>query len=404
MNRFNPIALGAFAGAALCAMRLANASPPLAASVDALQLAGAQRAFALDLFRALPEDGENVFLSPYSISTALGMTYAGARGACAEEMARALRFELPPERLHAAFGELIRADQSATSDGVELAVANALWGQKDYGFLPEYLELTQRHYGGGLSTVDFVGATEPARQTINTWVASHTRDKITELLKAGDVNADTRLVLTNAVYFKGAWATEFDAGMTDEAAFQVSPTQSVEVETMTQRGTFRMARSDGVQVIRLPYRGEKVSMLVILPDKPDGLADVVAKITPSRVEGWFTAAQAEEIVLYMPKFRFRSRFDLANVLGVLGMKAAFGAGADFSGMTGRNDLFISRVVHEAFVEVNEEGTEAAAATGVVMMRTSITPTVRVDHPFLFAIRNEVTGSWLFVGKITNPAA
>jgi len=370
---------------------------------DTQQLVDGNRAFALDLLHALRDTEGNLVFSPYSISTALAMTYAGARGTCAEEMAQTLHFALPSERLHPAFAELLERDNAAaTRQAMSLAVANALWGQKGLGFLVEFLELARQHYGAGLRELDFVGATEPARLEINAWIEERTQGRIVDLLQPGDIDAMTVLVLTNAIYFKGAWRSAFDPKLTAPAPFQLGGGKTVEVPTMTQSGTFRLARVSGAQVLALPYRGEELSMVIVVPKAVDGLAELEKSITAADLEQWIDGAASEEVTVRMPRFRVSGRIELKDVLKGLGMKSAFGPGADFSGMTAAERLFIAKVIHQAFVEVNEEGTEAAAATAVVMKRTSMPAVVQIDRPFLFIIRNDVTRSWLFVGRVCHP--
>ncbi|HRX85299.1 MAG TPA: serpin family protein [Phycisphaerae bacterium] len=397
MSKAAPLLAGLLAAAAV-----ASADVPGAPSLDALHLAQSNRAFALALYDVLGDEG-NIFYSPYSISTALAMTYAGARNQTAEEMARALHFDLPPQRLHKAFAELMQRDQTVSGEkGIELAIANALWGEKSITFREDFLDLTRQYYGAGLRQVDFAHDTEAARRTINAWVADHTEDKIDELLKPADVDAGTALVLTNAVYFKGLWLEQFDAEMTDDMPFHLAGGKTIDVETMTQSAKLRMYNAENVRVLCLPYQGEKMSLVVILPNEVDGLAKLMQSLSPSAVEGWITQAQRQQVTVFLPKFKLESRIDLNAGLGKLGMNAAFSGAADFSGMAKDQKLAISRVIHEACVEVSEEGTEAAAATGVVMMRTAISPTFRADHPFLFLIRNDLTGSWLFLGRLSAP--
>lgn len=386
----------------IAAQAAASAPGSATPSLDALHMAESNRMFALELFNAVRDDG-NLFLSPYSISAALGMTYAGAGGPTAEEMAKVLHFDLPPERLHKAFAELMQQDTTAAGEDVEIAVANALWADRALTFRPEYVELTRRFYDAGVRTLDFAGEAEAARSTINDWVAGHTRKRIEELLKPGDIDSGTAAVLTNAIYFKGLWWRQFDETATDVMPFQLGGSVTVDTEMMMQRGPFRVHAAPHARVLCLPYRGEKMSFVVILPNEVDGLAKLAAELKPAEVEGWITQARRSEFDVYLPRFQLKSRLQLKEPLQRMGMRAAFGA-ADFSAMAERDALVISKVVHEAFVEVTEEGTEAAAATGVVMTRTALTPVFRADHPFLFIIRNDLTGSWLFLGQLTRPEA
>lgn len=360
--------------------------------------------FACDLYGRLRTESGNLFFSPGSISTALAMTYAGAKGNTAAQMAAALHFKLPQDQLHPAFAALSER-VSAKKEGMEVRIANRLWGQAGYPFLPEYLQLTKHDYGAELGQVDFVSRTEAARQTINTWVEQQTDEKIKDLIPQGALDEMTRLVLTNAIYFKGDWASPFDKKATKKAPFYLSADRSVEVPMMFENGLFRFAAVDGDRILALPYAGDDLSMWVLLPKEIDGLAALEAKLTPETLQKWETALRRRSVDVYLPRFKAESSFSLSGVLQAMGMTTAFAPGqADFSGMTERKDLSISEVVHKAFVDVNEKGTEAAAATGVVIGITSVqaTPEFRADHPFVFLIRDNHTGSILFMGRMENP--
>ena len=381
------------------------------AEVEAL--VSANTAFALDLYQRLRRGEGSIFFSPYSISVALAMTYAGARGATAEEMARVLHFDLFGEtggsapRLHSAFGELIRRVNALGEAGnYQLSVANALWGQKGAGFLPGFLDLTRTHYGAGLREVDFASATEAARKTINAWVEEETQDRIEDLIPPGVLDALTQLVLTNAIYFKGTWASQFSREATREEPFTLPDGDRVTVSMMRRTGEYRYAESEALQVLELPYAGDDLSMVVLLPRKVGGLSDLERRLTPENLHGWLAGLRSRRVQVSLPRFTLASGFRLAEALRALGMADAFTPGrADFSGMNGRRDLYISAVLHKAFVEVNEEGTEAAAATAVVMVKSAApSPPVvfRADHPFLFLIRERPSGSILFLGRLLNP--
>jgi serpin B len=365
--------------------------------------------FACKLYGQLRDKKGNLFLSPYSISSALAMTYAGARGETADEMARALAFTLPPDRLHPSFGFLtaqFNADEKAKRD-YQLSVANALWGQKGFGFLPDFLQLTRTNYGAGLRDVDFVGATEQARKKINAWVEKETQDKIKDLLQPGVLTVDTRLVLTNAIYFKGFWADQFKKKATRTEDFKTSATASVKAPLMHRTGDYKHFDGGDFQALELPYKGNELSMVVLLPKKVDGLPEFEKKLTGANLTGWLGRLRKQEVVVTLPRFKTTREFMLKEPLQALGMKRAFVAGgADFTGMSGTEGkrLFISAVVHKAFVDVNEEGTEAAAATAVVVsiLSARITPVFRADHPFVFLIRDNRSGSVLFMGRLTNP--
>ena len=366
-------------------------------------------AFAFGLYRALSgSQTGNLFLSPASISTALAMTYGGARGRTAEQMAQALRYSLPQERLHPAFGAQ-RAQLLGGDRPYELAVANRLWGHVGFQFREAYLALTRAGYGAELARVDFIGETEKTRVAINDWVEEQTRDKIVDLIPPGVLTGDTRLVLTNAIYFKGKWASQFDVAHTRKQAFTRHDGGEVDVDLMHQTAEFAYLEQPGsFQLLALPYLGDRLEMLVLLPTAADGLSALEARIDAASLEQWLAAARRQEVRVWLPRFRLEVALQLNQPMKDLGMVDAFdSAAADFSGMTGSPGLFVSDILHKAFVDVNEEGTEAAAATAVVMAIESEhppPPEFRADHPFLFLIRDRSTGTILFMGRLTDPSA
>ncbi|MCJ7776782.1 MAG: serpin family protein [Sedimentisphaerales bacterium] len=365
--------------------------------------------FALALFAKLRETEGNLFFSPYSISTALAMTYAGASGETQAQMAKILNFPIDKGKFHSVFGTIVKdLNERGAKGGYELTVANALWGQKGFSFLKDFLELVKTNYDGQLNEVDFVEATESARKTINTWVEKKTNEKIKELIKPGVLDAMTRLVLTNAIYFKGNWATQFKEERTKNAPFTLPNGDKVEVPMMNQTEQFPYMETEDFQALELPYVDNELSMVIFLPKKNDGLNKFEQTLTLESLSYWLGVLQnRREVIVSIPKFKMTSEFSLASVLNSMGMTDAFEANAaDFSGMTGNKDLFISAVIHKAYVDVNEQGTEAAAATGVTMRLTSVgpsqTPLFQADHPFLFLIRDNKTGSILFIGRVMNP--
>ena len=363
--------------------------------------------FAFDLYRRLELEnkGKNIFFSPFSISDALAMTYAGARGNTEKQMAKVLRFSLPQEELHPAFSSLIeRLKVKPGKKAYKLHIANALWGQKDYHFLEEFKALIDRYYNGGFYNVDFAGNTEVARKRINTWVEQKTEEKIKNLIAKGDIDSLTRLVLTNAIYFKGKWASQFKKKNTKPMPFHVTSKKSVKVPMMFQEGQFPYFENENLQVLELPYAGDELSMIILLPAKKDGLAELEQHLTEKTLSQWLAHLCKREIKVYMPRFKLRTKYYLARDLAAMGMPDAFSNRADFSGMTGHKELKISKVIHQAYVEVNEEGTEAAAATAVTMRLKAVMlhPIFRANHPFVFMIFHKKTGSILFVGKVVNP--
>jgi serpin B len=333
------------------------------------------------------------------------MTYAGARGQTAAEMKKTLHFNLDNEALHPAMGKL-GVELTMKKKGLEVSLANALWGQKGYGFLKEFLELNKKNYKAGLNEVDFAGESEQARQTINSWVEDHTNDKIKELLKKGIIKPDTTLILTNAIYFKGTWKCQFDKKETRKVRFHLSEKEGVTCDMMHMKKVkMNYFRGEAFAMLELPYEGGRFTMLIFLPDKVDGLPGVEKLLTNENLKTWTTKMYEKKLDdIYIPRFKMTRDFELAEILPEMGMPSAFGSRADFSGMTGRRDLFISNVIHKAFVDVNEEGTEAAAATAVVMGRGARPARVifRADRPFAFLIRDTETGAVLFMGRVTNP--
>jgi len=376
---------------------------------DQAAVAESNNTFAVNLYGQLRKQPGNLFFSPESISSAFAMAYAGARGETASQMASTLHFTLPPARLHPAMGQLIAA-LNAPHPGYQLSVANALWAQKDSTFLPAFLKLTSDDYAAGFRPVDFKTAPESARDTINHWVEQKTNDKIKDLLPSGSVKPDTRLVLTNAIYFKGDWQTPFEKSSTQNEDFFLSAAHPVKAPLMHLSARLEYFKGDNFQAVSIPYKAGQLSMIVFLPNSTDGLPAFEQSFTAANAKKWIDQMSgSNRVILTLPKFKMSSSFELSGTLTVLGMKDAFNRGlADFSAITGKPDLFISAAIHKAFVDVNEEGTEAAAATGIIMSRATamarpIPPIiVRVDHPFLFLIRDDNSGSILFMGRVTDP--
>jgi len=406
MNRVRALAVSFVMLAFGAAATWAGQPPPPPAGGDVAQ---AINQFAFDLYGQVRERPGNLFLSPYSIETALAMTWTGARGTTADQMAQMLHLSAPrdPQATSAAFAALREAlAADAKKGGVELAIANRLWGQKGYEFLPEFLGLLKASYGAGLETVDYERATEAARQTINAWVEKETRDKIKDLLKPDILTPLTRLVLTNAIYFKGEWAARFDKKLTREEDFFAAPGRTVKAPMMNATDEkYPYADCGTYQVLELPYRGEDLSMVILLPKAKDGLAALGKSLSADVLKAALANLRKQKVEVAIPKFKTTAEFSLRPALEALGMTDAFSDKADLSGMDGKKDLCVSAVVHQAFVEVNEEGTEAAAATAVVISRMSVEaapPVFRADHPFLFLIRHRPSGAILFLGRLVNP--
>ncbi|HOW73849.1 MAG TPA: serpin family protein [Phycisphaerae bacterium] len=379
----------------------AGTTAPTSAPGDQQTLAESNNRFACSLYARLKDDKGNLFFSPYSISTALAMTYAGARGETAVQMAKTLEFTLEPDRLHPAVHSLIEALNAGGKKGdYELSVANALWGQKGHGFLPDFLDLTQRNYRAGLRDVDFSNA-QGTRRTINAWVEKETRQRIKDLIKEGVITPNTALILTNAIYFKGSWSLPFNNKHTQRQPFTLLDNTKVDTLIMHRMGTFNYMKGDDLQVLELPYVGRRLSMIILLPNQVAGLPAMEKLLTGENLRQWLANLHEQNVSVALPKFSITSEFRLNDVLKSMGMADAFSGRANFSGMDGQRGLFISHVLHKAFVDVNEQGTEAAAATGVIM-KSSAPPVFRADHPFIFLIRDIPSNTVLFIGRLMNP--
>jgi len=362
--------------------------------------------FAFDLYAKLKEKEGNLFFSPFSISTALAMTYAGAKGNTEKQMAEVLHFILKDDSLHSAFAELQKHLNAVQEKGnIELSIANSIWCQKGYTFLKEFLNIINDYYQGKINSVNFITECEDARNRINKWVEQQTNDKIKELIKPGILNPLTRLVLVNAIYFKGKWEREFEKRFTKKMPFWLNSKDTVNCPMMRQQGKFLYRENDSLQILELPYLGNELSMIVLLPKKIDGLQKLEHNLNINNLKNW-TDFSSEDVIVYLPKFKMTSEFYLGKTLSLMGMTDAFSyKQADFSGIDGTRELFISEVIHKAFVDVNEEGTEAAAATAVVMLK-AVAPkkpiVFRADHPFIFLIRDNHSGSILFFGRLVEP--
>jgi len=363
--------------------------------------------FALDLYSQLKNSEGNIFFSPYSISTALAMVYDGARGKTADEIQSVFHFptdgDLRKSSFAAIHNQLNKADAK-----YKLNIANALWAQNDYKFLNDYLTTVQQYYAGKATNVDFKNSTEEARQTINKWVESKTNNKIKDLFPQGSLNNMTRLVLTNAIYFKGTWITQFEKSQTKDDDFRVSSADTIKVQMMRRtdkNSKFNYTEDDNIQILEMPYEGDKLSMMVLLP-KNDSLSSLESSLSLEKINDWRNKLQEQRVYVFMPKFTFDTKYSMDKTLEKIGMPTAFTSNADFSGMDGTQNLFIQKVIHQAFVNVNEEGTEAAAATGVSMVTKSAMPQqsiiFRADHPFIFTIQDKDNGNILFLGRVVNP--
>ncbi|MCX6695293.1 MAG: serpin family protein [Candidatus Altiarchaeota archaeon] len=377
------------------------ASPPRCD--EGLSVVEANNRFALELYKKL--GGGNVFFSPFSVSAALAMTFEGARGGTADEMMAVLHLPADDAARRESFKSLFLGINSVKS-GYQLYTANALWPQKDYLFRGEYVQVVREYYGGEVSALDYVGDAEGSRKTINSWVEDKTNDKIRDLIPAGALNQMTRLVLTNAIYFKGTWLKQFNADETSVQDFTVSPGKTVKAEMMRRTGkdaVFNYAETDELQALELLYDGNETSMLILLPK--GSISDMEDALTLEKIQAVRSMLHSGQVNVYIPKFRLETQYSLPQKLSALGMRSAFDPGAaDFSGMDGSRNLYVSDVIHKAYVDVNEEGTEAAAATAVIVALTSVRPQTvfNADHPFVFVIQDRKSGNILFMGRLENP--
>ncbi len=379
------------------------------------ELAAGNTAFAFDLYQAVRSQEGNLIYSPYSVSLALAMTYAGAHGSTEQQMADTFHFTLPQERLHPAFNvlDLDLARRSETEPEIEgqegqhfkLNVANAIWGQDGFTFHEDFLKVLAANYGAGLRLLDFMSQPEAARQVINDWVAEETEDRIKDIVPPGAITPETRLVLTNAIYFNASWLFPFDEDSTHDEVFHLLDGSEVSVPMMTQQESFDYTRGEGYQAVSLPYYGGDTAMIIIMPDKGRFEA-FEASLDAATFDTVVGSLSWQDVALTMPLFEYETDLNLSQTLATMGMPDAFSPAADFSGMSDE-PLFIGAVLHKAFVKVDESGTEAAAATVVIMVGGVMEPpepvVLTLDKPFIFAIYDQVNGTVLFVGRVVNPA-
>ena len=378
---------------------------------DIKSLVDGNNTFAFDIYNSLRSENGNLILSPYSISLALAMTYAGARGETEAQMTQTLHFT-PQDKLHPSFNTLDLAlekepiNLDKDKEPMQLNIANAVWAEKTFSFLPEFLDTIAINYGAGVNLADFKNEPNQERTTINNWVSDQTEDKINDLLPDGSITTDTRMVLVNAIYFKADWLDQFDANHTGDYPFNLLDGTQVNIPMMGQGMYIPYTQGEGYTAVELPYAGDTAAMDIIVPDVGK-FEDIESALTGDMFNTIIGNMSQTSLMLSLPKFKFESSFGLSNTLDQLGMVDAFNANtADFSGMTGNKDLFIGNVIHKAFVAVDEEGTEAAAATAVIMEAAGAPMwdvSLLVDRPFIFIIRDKVNGQILFIGRVLNPA-
>ncbi len=383
---------------------------PTVSEADLTALVDGNNAFALDLYQSLRSENGNLILSPFSISLALAMTYSGARGETEAQMAEVLNFS-GQEQTHTAFNALDLAleDNPLTLDKdqepMQLSIANSVWAEQTFTFLPDFLDTLSVNYGAGIHLLDFINKPEPSRKEINDWVSNETKDKINNLLPENAVTPDTKMVLVNAIYFKADWLDPFDADDTYDGTFKLLDGSEVTVPMMGMYSSIAYTGREGFAVAELPYAGGTTVMDLLVPDEGQ-FEEVESQLNDAFLKDALSNLQPLQLSLRLPKFKYESAFSLSDTLAGLGMPLAFDDGqADFSGMTDQQDLFIGNVIHKAFVAVDEKGTEAAAATAVIMEgATAMQPEnmLYIDRPFFFFIRDVETGQILFVGRVLNP--
>jgi serpin B len=385
---------------------------PVVENADLTTLIDGNTAFTLDLYQELKREEGNIFYSPYSLSVALAMTYTGARGETEQQMAEALSFYLSQGRLHPAFNYLDQelasrgeGAQGKDEEGFRLNIVNDIWGQRDFTFLSDFLDTLAENYGAGLRILDFIGNPEAARVAINDYISEQTEEKIKDLIPEGVIDVMTRLVLTNAIYFNAAWEYPFSEDMTSDGVFHLLDGGEVTIPMMHQGESLRYTEGDDYQAVELKYDGEELSMVILLPESGQ-FESFEISLDAELLNDIIDNLENKHVELTLPKWEYESSFMMKETLQAMGMPIAFSEAADFSGMTGKRDLYIADVVHKAFVSVDEAGTEAAAASAVIMKLTSMPTdvvTVTVDRPFIYLIRDIETGAILFFGRVVNPA-
>ncbi len=390
--------------------KISETRNPMRQSATIKDISEANNEFALSLYKKLGDDEKNLVFSPYSITSALAVTYAGAKGNTAREMAEVLWFPEDQAAFHPGYKAFTDSIQlTGDEKGTELRIANALWAQDDYKLRQDFLDLAESCYKAKAENVNFKipEELEKTRQKINRWVEEMTNNKIQNLLPPGVLKEVTRLVITNAIWFNGNWVKPFDKNNTASSIFNINSSKSVPTDFMHQKSNAGYYEDDEVQALELLYKGEKKSMIIVLPKETEGWRLVGRILTLDRLSLISQGMEVKEVEMAIPKFTYDSQFNLKETLVLLGMKEAFSNYADFSGMTEANDLKIDEVIHKAFIEVNESGTEAAAATAVIMVLKSALEEQPIrfiaNHPFIYFIVDKTTGGIIFMGRFVNPA-
>ena len=374
--------------------------------LDSREIIEANNRFAINLYSQYKSEEGNIFFSPFSISTAMAMVYEGAEGKTAKEIKSVFGFPKYDNSRRNQYSNLL-SEINKKDKEYALNTANALWAEQDFNFLDKYLTTVEKYYGGKTTNLDFKNQPDASRLIINNWVEDKTNNKIKDLFPEGSIHPLTRLVLTNAIYFKAEWLKQFDADKTRDMNFRVNPDKSIKVPMMQRtdrKSIFDYTQNEDLQILEMPYAGEDLSMLILLPFDDD-IEVLENSFTIEKLTEWKKSLRKRRVNIYIPKFKFETKYLLNETLSDLGMPTAFTNSADFSGMTGKKDLKITAVIHQAFIEVNEEGTEAAAATAVVLgirSKKPPTPIFKADHPFIFIIQQNETGNILFMGRVSNP--
>jgi len=377
--------------------------------IDLQSLVQGNTTFALDLYQKVRDNEGNIFFSPYSISTAFAMTFAGAQCETQKQMAEVFHFSLDPCQLHPSFSELQAHFQKLQENNpFRLNITNAIWIQKGYELLQTFEELNQKYYQANLFNLNFRQDPEGSRLKINDWVEDKTKGKIQDLLPGGTIKTLTRLVLTNTIYFKAEWQNTFNSHSTKEQDFWITPEEKIKVQMMSQKDRFGYWENESLQILEMPYIRKDLTMVVFLPKNKDGFPELESNLTPKTLEEWTSKLIPQQVKVFFPKFTTTQNIDLKKILVDLGMVDAFNENADFSGIEPKKELSITAALHKAFIDVDELGTEAAAATAVSVGVTSmpppkVVPEFRADHPFIYIIRDNKTKSILFMGRLTRPA-
>lgn len=361
--------------------------------------------FAADLYKQIKNEPINLFYSPISITSAIAMTYAGASGETLKQISNTLYFSTNQDELHQNYDILLKRFSDTNSEGVQLKVANSLWLQENMKITSQYLSITNKYYNAGVIPVNFIADPEKSRKTINNWVEKNTNNKIQDLLPDGSIHSQTRMVLVNAIYFKGPWDKIFDKNQNTSDVFYVYKTCETQATFMNNYINTSFYEDSQLSIVEIPYANQEQSLVIILPKEKYGLKEIEKLFEQKMMDEYIGKMEEKRVALSIPKFKTESTYELKDILSKMGMPIAFTNDADFSGITGDKSLAIDKVIHKAYIDINEEGTEAAAATAVTMRKTAMLldeVTFKADHPFIYFIRDNETNTILFVGRLMNP--